>query len=107
VPTPSHPVLTVVLACLYGAFTVWTLIRLYHSPSENAQPIIYRNGVRGFGLTLWAVMTVMWTLRNRDPSWNVWARLLVVAFVMLPISLWAGYFWGSQMASFFGSGRNR
>ena len=104
-PAPSHPILAVAFLCLYAVFTVWTLRRLFQFGSDREEPITYRRGLR-FGFVFWAAMTVLFTLRDSG-SWNIWARLVVVAFVTLPLSLWAGYFWGQQMGSFFRGGKRR
>jgi hypothetical protein len=106
VPAPLRIILALTFLSVYGVFAAWTLRRLYRSRGEGETPIIYHHGARGFGLAFWAAMTVLFTLRGGESSQNIWVRLVLVGFVTLPVSLWAGYFWGQQMNSFFGGKRS-
>ena len=90
------------LAITWLVFIIWTLYRLGASESEQGE-ITSRLGVRGFGVTIWVAMTGVgvylgWQI---DPSRPIWYCGAILAFVLLPVCLWGGYFWGKAMSFFF------
>ena len=86
---------------LWLAFTGWTLRRVWRTADTPFGRMVYGLGVRGLGLTTWAVWTVLMTLWNTSNIPVRW-RASAAAFIGLPLWLWAGYFWGREMARFFG-----
>jgi len=84
----------------WGAFGVWTVRRLLLVPQSDPS---LRFGVRVFGLLLWAASTIVWTVGDPHPR-NIVLRVVENAFLILPMSLWAGYFAGRRIRRFVGPG---
>lgn len=101
---PSRTVLlqaAVIVA--WSLFTVWTLMRLGTTRHDRDEDVVYRRGVRGFGVTLWAAaicigVLIGWQVPSRHSRWYLGALL---AFLLLPICLWGGFVWGKIMAGLF------
>jgi hypothetical protein len=90
------------LAILWGAFVIWTIRRLWRSPKNEYSRLVYKFGVRQGGISLWIGMVVIAPLIvNRGLVRNLQLAAFV-AFLSLPLSLWAGYFWGMAFARITG-----
>ncbi len=83
----------------YAAFSVWTVRRVFLATQSD---LSLRFGVRVYAPLMWVATTVIWTIGHRFPS-NIVLRVLLNAFWMLPLSLWAGYGAGRRMRRFLGA----
>ena len=91
-------------------FSIWTWRRLWRPPiTDPYSVLVYRFGVRGFGLFMLAAMTFTPPLSDANnplrltlASPDFWSQTLFSAIIGAPMSLWAGYWWGRGMAWFFG-----
>ena len=106
-PQASPVMVRALFVVAYGVFTLWTVRRLLGVSATGRGSNLIARGVTGFGLPFWAAMTVLWTLRDPDAFGPVWLTAALIAFVMFPLSLWAGYSWGSLMGLFFGGSGDR
>ena len=109
---PDAVLLAVVLAIVAGFvwFGTWTWRRLWR-PAITSDPyrvLVYRFGVRGFGLFMLVTMTLApqlseaeSPLRSTLASPEFWGETILYAIIAAPMWLWAGYWWGRGMAWFF------
>src|SRR5687768_250092 len=93
--------------------SVWTHRRLWRqSYSDPYDQLVYGHGVRAFGVFMFvALVLVPFISPEDDPGiTNDLATALVqLTFMSVMgwgVALWAGYWWGRAMASFFGLKRN-
>ena len=92
----------------YGAFVVWTIRRLLSPTAAAQRPSVHRRGIMGFGVLFWVGMTVSRAVGSAKVGTALWKDILMYAYVLLPLALWAGVVWGTFMRSFLGwlSGRD-
>ncbi len=83
-----------------AVFLAWTFYRLRRLDRKGP---VFRQGVLGFGLSMWAFMTFLMThgASQSHPDRPVAYFAGVFGLSMLPICLWAGYWWGQGMAAWF------
>ena len=87
----------------FVALGVWSWRRLSPRADDQYSTIVYRHGVRGWGVTTWALFSAYALARQADAGLAAMlARGLAMAITFFPIFLWCGYAWGRGMAIFFG-----
>jgi hypothetical protein len=88
------------LCFIWLLFTAWTIASL-SAAAQRPDSRITRIGIKGFGLSVWVLVTVIASRYIFQAAVNapLW-RVLGVAYFMLPICLWAGYFWGRLMQAY-------
>ena len=89
-------------ALIWVTLCVWTVRRLWRAPGTPYERIVYRFGVRGFGVGFWILFAIVSALSHRGDEISPALTAAIMLFVGFPISLWAGYFWGRGMARFYG-----
>ena len=103
--------LFVLLASLALVLGVWTWRRLWRHPvgSDPYTVLVYRHGVRGFGVFMFVAMTFVVPLFEAErplgtalASPGFWGDILLRALIGVPVYLWGGYWWGRAMARFAG-----
>jgi hypothetical protein len=85
---------------------LWTWRRLWRHPiTDRYSTLVYRHGVRGFGVFMFVAMTFVVPLLEADSplGQGVASRRFCGDFVLravigLPLWLWAGYWCGRAMA---------
>lgn len=90
---------------------VWTWRRLWRHPIRDYySTLVYRHGVRGFGVLMLVTMTFVVPLFEADSplgpsvaSRRFWGDFVLRAAIGVPLWLWAGYWWGRIMAWFTGT----
>lgn len=93
-----------VLGAAWLAWTWWTVRRLWRTGATPYERMVYRFGVRGWGLWMFAMMSLSFLARDFDPERSLGRSVLQVFLVVgtcAPIMLWGGYWWGRAMALFF------
>lgn len=89
--------ITWVLFCAWTVRCIWML-------RDQHDRRVYSNGVLGFGVFMWVAMTFVAAYLGvqGDPRhrhfWFYGSRFL---FLLFPLSLWGGYFWGRIMCHLF------
>jgi hypothetical protein len=99
--------LTVVLFTALVGFATYTWRRFWRGKREGREPIVYDRGVFKFGLALGVAGTILGTFKDIWPPQitsfpdfsALLFRLVVIALVQVPVSLWIGYVWGRLMAT--------
>lgn len=88
-------------------FTVWTVRWLNNASQRKASPIVFRVGVGGMGILGWILSIALGAkaLLDHGGISDVWLKILFIAFVQLPVCLWAGYLFGLGMQAFANSMR--
>ena len=71
--------------------TVW---RLWFRRDPELDPRVYTIGVQGFGLTTWAFSILLLYFQLGRYG-------LAIVICLLPLYLWAGYWWGRCMMLYF------
>jgi hypothetical protein len=109
-------VLATILIVVVGGsawLSVWAHRRLWrHAKSDPYDQLVYGHGVRGFGVFMFVALVLLPFISPDDNPGitNDLASALVQSTFMSVMSwgvaLWAGYWWGRAMASFFGLKRN-
>jgi hypothetical protein len=109
-------VLVTILTVVIGGsawLSVWTHRRLWRHPtSDPYDQLVYRHGVRGFGVFMFVALVLMpFISPDDDPGITndfafVLLQLVFMAVMTWGVALWGGYWWGRAMASFFGLKRN-
>ena len=89
-------------ALAWVAFSIWTVRRLWRGWVTAYERLVYRFGVRWFGIGSWLSFGIVFPLMQRHATLPPAASVLIELFVGFPIFLWAGYFWGRGMALFYG-----
>ena len=89
-------------ALAWVALSIWTVRRLWRGWVTAYERLVYRLGVRWFGIGSWLLFGIVFPLMQRDATLPPAASALMTLFVGFPIFLWAGYFWGRGMALFYG-----
>ena len=89
-------------ALAWIALSVWTVRRLWKHWSTDYERLVYRFGVRRFGVGSWLLFSVLFPLMERDEVTSPALSVAMTLFVGFPIFLWAGYLWGRAMARFYG-----
>jgi hypothetical protein len=85
---------------------IWTWRRLWRHPiTDRYSTLVYRHGVRGFGILMFVSMTFVVPLFEADSplgpsiaSPRFWGDFVLRAAIGVPLWLWAGYWWGRTMA---------
>jgi hypothetical protein len=87
------------IAVVWGALTLWTILRLGNPDFRSREPDVYRFGIKGYGMIMWALSIVLGTAvwSTLDPA-RMWYHAGVVAFFLLPAWLWVGFFWAKVFA---------
>jgi hypothetical protein len=92
---------------IWAGFVAWTILRLRDDARRRTDSRnTHRFGVGLIGLIAWVSTTaVVCRLILEHPPYASFMSLTVVgiAFLLLPICLWGGYFWGRMMEAFFAS----
>jgi hypothetical protein len=97
-----------VAACVtWSGFIMWTLYRLGSRKVQDDRTL--RIGVNGFGIITWAVCIAVPSelIVESYPHKSLLNVVCLFAFIMLPICLWGGYFWGKGMSALNPSGRKK
>jgi hypothetical protein len=89
---------------------IWTWRRLWRHPITDPYTVlVYRYGVRRFGLLLFVAMTFVMPLLAPDSplgpsvaSRRFWGDFILRAMVGFPLWLWVGYWVGRTLAWFSG-----
>lgn len=94
---------------LWGALSVWTVLRLWREPSEGEkEKFAYSKGVKRWGVLMWLSLSVLGPA-VLPPGWSDWLSYIreavFVLFLSLPLCLWGGYFWGLMMEHMFDTTR--
>jgi hypothetical protein len=89
-------------ALAWVVLSVWTVRRLWQGWSTQYQRLVYKFGVRYFGIGCWLAMSIVMPLMQQDEVMSPAASAAFSLFIGFPIFLWAGYFWGRSMARFYG-----
>lgn len=94
---------------LIGYFWWWCYRawpRIWSPPRSAYDHIVFRNGVRGFGLMMWLALAVLLPIyhgvRGHEGPTRLVGRLALTAVAAFPMYLWLGYWWGRGMAAAFG-----
>jgi len=98
----------ILIAIIWIPLTYWTIRYLKKYRSRPNGDGIYRRGVLGFGIPFWLVSIIFTavTIPDRDIySIFLWATVFV--YILFPMCLWAGFFWGKGMAAIFPEGHDR
>ncbi len=90
---------------------LWTWRRLWRHPiTDRYSTVVYRHGVRGFGVLMLITTTFIAPLFEADSplgpsvaSRRFWGDFVLRAAIGVPLWLWAGYWWGRLMAWFTGT----
>ena len=90
------------LALVWLTLSFWTVRRLWRRSDTPYDRIVYRSGVRVFGIGFWIVFAILSALKRSNDSTSPVLTAAIMLFIGFPISLWAGYFWGRAMARFYG-----
>jgi hypothetical protein len=85
---------------------LWTWRRLWRHPiTDRYSTLVYRHGVRGFGVLMFVTMTFVVPFFEADSplgpgvaSRRFWGDFVLRAMIGVPLWLWAGYWWGRTMA---------
>ena len=109
-PTSVALALFAIGAALTLVLGIWTWRRLWRHPITDAySTLVYRHGVRGFGVLMFLSMTFVVPLFEADSplgpavaSPRFWGDFVLRAVIGFPLWLWAGYWWGRLMAWFAG-----
>ncbi len=100
--------LLTLIAIAWIPFIYWTISyfkKIRNQPNGSA---IYRRGVLGFGIPLWlaGIIFTAATIPDRDIySISLWATVFI--YILFPLCLWAGFFWGKAMAAVFPEAHDR
>jgi len=84
------------------ALSAWTVRRLWKGWSNDYQRMVYRFGVRFFGIGGWILFGILLPLTQPDNLIPSALSAALTLFIGFPIFLWAGYVWGLCMARFYG-----
>ncbi|WP_175664515.1 hypothetical protein ACN9MG_31030 [Burkholderia ambifaria] len=89
-------------------FTYWTILYLRESRNQPSGKAIYRRGVLGFGVPFWlidVIFSVAVIPEHGILSVIYWSAIFL--YILFPVCLWAGYFWGKGMAAILPGDRDR
>ncbi len=82
--------------------SAWTVRRLWRGWTNDYQRMVYRFGVRFFGIGSWILFGILLPLMRPDDLIPPALSAAMTLFIGFPIFLWAGYLWGLGMATFYG-----
>ena len=104
----AHPGLALLGIAFLAVFlySAWWCYRswpqIWSAPRTTFDILVYRYGVRGWGMAMWIAMSIVLPaykgFRSGDVGMALGVRMIVGAIVMFPLYLWAGYWWGRGMA---------
>ena len=98
-----------VVIAVVGYFWWWCFrhwSRIWDEPRTAYEKIVFRQGARGWGFTMWLAVGVVFPLYDAVRAHHPWQRIVAQvgfeALIGFPMYLWFGYWWGRGMAAFFG-----
>ena len=90
---PQLLLLLQLLLLPFAAFLAWTIWKLWFRRDQTLDPRVYTVGVQAFGVGSWLVALVFIYFSQREA--------IPVIVCLIPLWLWAGYFWGRLMMAIF------
>jgi hypothetical protein len=97
-----------IVAFCWLTFCIWTVWKL-RRPRAQGLDRVYRFGVKALGLGTWGVITLLSVAiaYGVNPNHSLFYYGAFLAFVLLPVCLWCGYFWGRTMSALFPTGLDK
>jgi hypothetical protein len=95
------------MCLIWIGFIVWTLRRLGSKKLQD--DVASKFGINRFGIITWVVVTVVvarMTVQN-VPRSSLVLCVCYYGFILLPICLWAGFFWGKGMSALYPAKRKK